>query len=52
MILAWHIFGILTIQIEIEHIFSIVGILVALCRCPFQIKNLDKVFFFQQKLAI
>jgi hypothetical protein len=43
MILAWHIIGILTIQIAVENIFSIVGILMALCRCHLQIENLDKV---------
>jgi hypothetical protein len=32
-------------QIEIERIFFIVGILIALCKCYFQTKNLDKLIF-------
>jgi hypothetical protein len=40
-----HIPGIPTSQIEIEWIFSIVGILMALCKCHLQIGNLDKLVF-------
>lgn len=43
--LATQILDILIGQIEIERKFSIVGILIALCNCYFQTKNLDKLIF-------
>jgi murein endopeptidase len=35
-----HIFSIPTSQIKIERIFSIAGVLIALCKCRLQTKNL------------
>jgi hypothetical protein len=48
-ILVHHILGIPTNQIETEWIFSIVGILMALCKCHLQIGNLDKLIFINKK---
>ena len=41
--LARQILGIVGSQIEIERVFSIAGILTALCRCRLGSKNLDQL---------
>jgi hypothetical protein len=41
-------FGDPSIPNQIERIFSIVGILIALCRCWLKIKNLDKLISFNK----
>jgi len=43
--LAKQFLGILVSQIEIEKIFSMVGIFIAFRRCQLQTDNLDKLFF-------
>jgi hypothetical protein len=42
---AQQILGIVGSQIEIERIFSLVGILTNLRRCRLQLENLEKLFF-------
>ncbi len=42
------ILGIVSSQIEIEHIFSLAGILTSLKRCKLQTENLDKLIFVSQ----
>jgi len=43
--LACQIFRIMGLQIEIEKVFSLVGILTNLKRCKLKIDNLDKLIF-------
>jgi hypothetical protein len=43
--LAWHNLKIVGLQIEIEKIFFLVGILTNLTRCRLQIKKLEKLIF-------
>jgi hypothetical protein len=44
-LLARQIFGIVNSQIEIENIFSLIGILTNLGKCCLQPKNLEKLNF-------
>ncbi len=49
-LLVWQIFEIRTSQIEIEWIFSIVGIFTTLRRCWLQTKNLDQMIVNKNQL--
>jgi hypothetical protein len=49
---AWQILGIPTSQIEMEQIFSIARILIALKNCQLQINHLNQMIFANKNWAI